>query len=476
MAKEIENTSSSNTRRNLTPSAKSLDGIEERLASRVHSHLRPILDPQTIESVQVTSDMLKNHGPGNFIHNRALYEFFFNPRDERLVYHSLEELGFGEKDESFDESFTKIYNKVTTCFPLSLSETDIHRIGKFFCYGRIVDAYSSQRNLTHPLPGFLLGDANPNDLEAEILRLSQLKQMVRSLDEEMFAAIYVQWKFGASPIDIRKQTLPLLFAVAIERFLRSSSKHHFVELLEIYKVFVEHTPRGETVARELKPNRIHPCFHVETPAEGVNFFMKFAIMKMVVRDRTMLHNSDLGQLDFIENNTLKQGRFARIHPRGFDILWKKFQSLRRETIRLGLMKNGSAGVREVDNTTKELQKLLTPMMDFVLSNQRKIRGLIGDQALADLSRKEQKSLLQSYGDLGTPNPIRPQKSLKYRIDNFSLKDPKEFLNNPQISAVEVVDILSETQDDSVTVQNRLCLLYTSPSPRDLSTSRMPSSA
>ena len=48
---------------------------------------------------------------------------------------------------------------------------------------------------------------------------------------------------------------------------------------------------------------------------------------------------------------------------------------------------------------------------------------------------------------------------------------EDVLNEANINEVETV--LALTNDDE---NNMICLLYTSPSPRDLSTSRMPSSA
>ena len=42
--------------------------------------------------------------------------------------------------------------------------------------------------------------------------------------------------------------------------------------------------------------------------------------------------------------------------------------------------------------------------------------------------------------------------------------------------VSAGDILAEIETDKATMEVEACLLYTSPSPRDLSTSRMPSSA
>ena len=427
------------------------DGIEERLASRVHSHLRPILDRQTIQSVQVPSQMLKQHGPGNFIHNSALYEFFYKP-DKRLIFHSLEELGFGEKDESFDESFTKLYNKVTTCFPLGLLTNDIHRIGKFFCYGRIVDGEYSTATLHLPIPGFLLGDADPNDIVATTRRLDQLNEMVRSLDEEMFAAISVQLKFGQQITHGAHggEALALLFAVAFERFVRRLKVHHFLQLLEIYTWLDE--PRGRnSILQDLRPNRIHPCFHLEKPEEGVKFFMKFAIMKMALRNKQILNNKDLSG-KFTTNGKLIYDEFAKPHLDGFNDFSKMYERLKVSSKAAGILSVETA-IRPQRKSMKRitggqerlsLTEYYPGQADFahVLRHQPLIRQLIVNQPQMSLFvKKEQKAILQQYGDLGTSNPIRPLKS-------FTGRDVFE-------NTLEAVEVLSEKQDDFVAVQNRL---------------------
>ena len=61
------------------------------------------------------------------------------------------------------------------------------------------------------------------------------------------------------------------------------------------------------------------------------------------------------------------------------------------------------------------------------------------------------------------------------------QDPLELLENSMVSVVEavepsVVSIARIPLENVGRMSNMGCLLYTSPSPRDLSTSRMPSSA
>ena len=58
--------------------------------------------------------------------------------------------------------------------------------------------------------------------------------------------------------------------------------------------------------------------------------------------------------------------------------------------------------------------------------------------------------------------------------NISLKNYNSF--NIEVNAKEFVEVNSKDQLIEIANITKGCLLYTSPSPRDLSTSRMPSSA
>ena len=60
-------------------------------------------------------------------------------------------------------------------------------------------------------------------------------------------------------------------------------------------------------------------------------------------------------------------------------------------------------------------------------------------------------------------PELTEKIVKHYNQDFDL---------PNVSSGAKASVIGKIQDD----KNYVCLLYTSPSPRDLSTSRMPSSA
>ena len=69
------------------------------------------------------------------------------------------------------------------------------------------------------------------------------------------------------------------------------------------------------------------------------------------------------------------------------------------------------------------------------------------------------------------NKIYPEEKIILAIDGLDIHQAKVFLKRcPNIKWVKVGLELFTREGPSV------CLLYTSPSPRDLSTSRMPSSA
>ena len=61
------------------------------------------------------------------------------------------------------------------------------------------------------------------------------------------------------------------------------------------------------------------------------------------------------------------------------------------------------------------------------------------------------------------------------MDRFCVHIAKNFMDLPKIKVPLILGVWGG-KGQGKTFQTNLCLLYTSPSPRDLSTSRMPSSA
>eukprot|EP00831_Metopus_contortus_P047461 TRINITY_DN38308_c0_g1_i1.p2 TRINITY_DN38308_c0_g1~~TRINITY_DN38308_c0_g1_i1.p2 ORF type:complete len:114 (+),score=36.17 TRINITY_DN38308_c0_g1_i1:120-461(+) len=66
---------------------------------------------------------------------------------------------------------------------------------------------------------------------------------------------------------------------------------------------------------------------------------------------------------------------------------------------------------------------------------------------------------------------------KYEVHTLQLKDEKaRILNMENARTIQLEENLRRQQENTRARELKICLLYTSPSPRDLSTSRMPSSA
>ena len=72
--------------------------------------------------------------------------------------------------------------------------------------------------------------------------------------------------------------------------------------------------------------------------------------------------------------------------------------------------------------------------------------------------------------------IGVEKRIRGRVKTQMEKTQREYYLNEQLKAIQKE--LGEIEDgkDETTSLNKACLLYTSPSPRDRSLSRMPSSA
>ena len=67
------------------------------------------------------------------------------------------------------------------------------------------------------------------------------------------------------------------------------------------------------------------------------------------------------------------------------------------------------------------------------------------------------------------------RKIKYGIIGAGTMAREHILNISLINNAEVI-ALSDPNEDSLNLSKEICLLYTSPSPRDVEESRMPSSA
>ena len=87
---------------------------------------------------------------------------------------------------------------------------------------------------------------------------------------------------------------------------------------------------------------------------------------------------------------------------------------------------------------------------------------------------------------GMVNNLKEHDSTLFQPNGLTLKQGEEFAHNFNVEQIKSIEakLLKVKQDVETLEENKTsfhtiykgCLLYTSPSPRDLSTSRMPSSA
>eukprot|EP00831_Metopus_contortus_P062948 TRINITY_DN55221_c0_g1_i1.p1 TRINITY_DN55221_c0_g1~~TRINITY_DN55221_c0_g1_i1.p1 ORF type:complete len:160 (-),score=32.29 TRINITY_DN55221_c0_g1_i1:108-557(-) len=105
-------------------------------------------------------------------------------------------------------------------------------------------------------------------------------------------------------------------------------------------------------------------------------------------------------------------------------------------------------------TEEPLNCFNTSQINYSLNNTEFLRGLTGDWDLPECEPIE------------APSPVKKTVIEKVQNDSFPENDRKI---SDQIKSITIKATLKKATFNS-------CLLYTSPSPRDLSTSRMPSSA
>ena len=116
---------------------------------------------------------------------------------------------------------------------------------------------------------------------------------------------------------------------------------------------------------------------------------------------------------------------------------------------------------ELNNFWKLIPPSLTPVKKYVFKN----------------NIDKEFDIIISCGRKSVVPSIYLKKNSNKKIINIHIQNPKVSLNNfNYIIAPEHDGISGENVISSKGALHYLCLLYTSPSPRDLSTSRMPSSA
>ena len=112
---------------------------------------------------------------------------------------------------------------------------------------------------------------------------------------------------------------------------------------------------------------------------------------------------------------------------------------------------------------RERQKKLEAQKISLKKEISQINNLIAD------SKKRSKNLANDLEDLQLKISVRDK---LININNSQLNNLTSIINNQN----DRISVLESDLINLKTEYEKICLLYTSPSPRDLSTSRMPSSA
>ena len=90
---------------------------------------------------------------------------------------------------------------------------------------------------------------------------------------------------------------------------------------------------------------------------------------------------------------------------------------------------------------------------------------------ARMDEAELKNYVNSMEDIDV---AKIEESMRPEVNDFLIANKNEYANAARIASQADAD--SQAYQEAVTTKNRICLLYTSPSPRDAHESRMPSSA
>ena len=231
------------------------------------------------------------------------------------------------------------------------------------------------------------------------------------------------------------ESLALYYAISLEHFSIQQDIVPFFQLLHAHNKLtlgaVEWlNPRIDL----LKPNKIHPCFHMRNPRAGVQILTRIAILQMALQDKNILSDQRLER--FVKNRYLDGEKFVPIAHSSqtllgtveMDSTWykslkKQYDSLHNNARKVGLFGTKSFPVPREHNKSNSQEEtdytlqlnLTVDSFDDDSSNitrlknrQEAMRNSIINQKLFDkFSKKGLREILGTYGDLGVPNPISP---------------------------------------------------------------------
>jgi hypothetical protein len=243
--------------------------------------------------------------------------------------------------------------------------------------------------------------------------------------------------------------LALYYAVALETFnadiaqSQIKSDKIFFELVATHNRLTSIQGRGALIDT-LKPNKIHPCFHMKSPGFGLNICTNIAIMKKLIWDNKILlqpkfknllkpFTGRTGLLDLSKFSLGDKKDGLSPHPDELELTWyknlkKHYVVLVIEAISAGLFdmpddplffeRNKMKSSKLVHSHSEDLSVLSSNFLqkpeylnfESIEMHQRAMRYSISPYLLGKYNKRKLREIIGTYGDLGVPNPISPYDS------------------------------------------------------------------
>ena len=418
------------------------------------------------EAIFSTPKELDNHSPGNFLLSGLIDktggDFFSLTNALNPVFSSIIKEDNPDKKYFFEpqievdglsEKYDIVRSHLKTLsrsYPIQFSEHDLHMLGFYFWYERLKAA-----GLEEIIPGF---PSNKSDVairmsdgrgrqildsmsgvpEDQIDHSSMLLDIMSAYKENPLELILRQLKTSILYGNSDAESLALYYAVSLEEFSIQQDNVPFFQLLHAYGKLIIASAEWLTPEIELlKPNKIHPCFHMRTPRFGVEVLTRIAILQMALQDKNILADQRLDM--FVKNRYLDREKFllgalssqtvlgtAETDSTWYKSLKKQYDFLHNQARKVGLFGSNSFDISPKNNesnfpehTNFGIQNnLAVDSFNDDSSNitRLKIRQLVMRESILvpksfdEFSKKDRREILGTYGDLGVPNPISPYDS------------------------------------------------------------------
>lgn len=352
--------------------------------------------------------------------------------------------------------------EIVARFPLQLWKQDIEVIGQLFCYNRMYQSDAIRLSQEDEISGLIIEKLkqyvnevgkNGDDLDGDYIVSSIKQTLVDTLPLDLISSL--EKVVHATITNTETPTvydLALHYALCLES--DNSNKNQFCNLLNswrrIYGVL-----KDETVYRDknenLRPNKIHPCFSLNRPLDGIEMFFKAEILESVLGNKSLL-NSSTAELypngivsSWGDNQKYKLKYSEFMYKRNssfeglewYDAFETYYTGLVDKAIEANLFKQEELMIYSLPEETefKELSDYLSSFYEHnstfydLLDQQQKTRKYVTYKPKLD-SKSTYRSILETYGDMSLPNPIRPIKedlsylkqNLVERIETLSKSD------------------------------------------------------